>query len=116
MSTSSLARQQVPEMRDPSQPAGFDLARVRADFPILRSQVNGKPLAYLDNGASSQMPQPVIDRLIRYRTSEHANIHRGVHYLSETATAAYEGARRKVQKFINAGEEREVIYTRGTTD
>ena len=115
MSTSSLARQ-VSETQGVLHPDGFDLARVRADFPILRGQVNGKPLAYLDNGASSQMPQQVIDRLIRYRTSEHANIHRGVHYLSETATAAYEGARRKVQKFINAAEEREVIYTRGTTD
>ena len=115
MSTSSLARQQQVEPQAPT-PAGFDLSSVRAEFPILRAQVNGKPLVYLDNGASSQMPQPVIDRLIRYRTSEHANIHRGVHYLSETATAAYEGARRKVQKFINAGEEREIIYTRGTTD
>jgi len=94
----------------------FDLARVRAEFPILRLKVNGKPLAYLDNAASSQMPQPVLDRLIRYQTQEHANIHRAVHYLSETATAAYEGARRKVQKFINAREEREVIYTRGATD
>jgi cysteine desulfurase / selenocysteine lyase len=115
MSTSSLARQQQAEPQA-ATPAGFDLASVRAEFPILRAQVNGKPLAYLDNGASSQMPLPVIDRMIRYRTSEHANIHRGVHYLSETATAAYEGARRKVQKFINAGEEREIIYTRGTTD
>src|SRR5262245_47377639 len=114
MSTSSLARQQQLDLR--AQPTGFDLARVRAEFPILRTQVNGKPLAYLDNGASSQMPQPVIDRLIRYRTSEHANIHRGVHHLSEIATAAYEGARRKVQKFVNAGEVREIIYTRGTTD
>jgi cysteine desulfurase/selenocysteine lyase len=114
MNTSSLARQQQAAAQ--AEPTGFDLARVRSEFPILRAQVNGRPLAYLDNGASSQMPQPVIDRLIRYRTSEHANIHRGVHYLSETATAAYEGARRKVQKFINAGEEREIIYTRGTTD
>src|SRR3954453_11751151 len=116
MNTSSLARQPVSETQDRVQPEPFDVARARADFPILRAQVNGKPLAYLDNGASSQMPQQVLDRLIRYRTSEHANIHRGVHYLSETATAAYEGARRKVQKFINAAEEREVIYTRGTTD
>ena len=94
----------------------FDLARIRADFPILGLQVNGRPLAYLDNAASSQMPQPVIDRLVRYQTREHSNIHRGVHYLSETATAAYEGARAKVQAFLNAREEREVIYTRGTTD
>jgi cysteine desulfurase/selenocysteine lyase len=112
MNAPGVARQQQPQAR----PAGFDLDQVRAQFPVLRVRVNGKPLAYLDNGASSQMPQPVIDRLLRYQTTEHANIHRGVHYLSETATAAYEEARRKVQRFINAGEEREVIYTRGTTD
>jgi cysteine desulfurase/selenocysteine lyase len=94
----------------------FDLARVRADFPILSLQVNGKPLAYLDNAASAQMPRPVIDRLLQYQTREHANIHRAVHYLSETATAAYEGARAKVQAMVNAREEREIIYTRGTTD
>jgi len=96
--------------------SGADLSRLRADFPILRSLVNGKPLAYLDNAASSQMPQAVLDRLIRYQTQEHSNIHRAVHYLSETATAAYEGARRKIQSFINARDEREIIYTRGTTD
>jgi cysteine desulfurase / selenocysteine lyase len=94
----------------------LDVERIRADFPILKLKVNGRPLAYLDNAASSQMPQQVIDRLVRYQTAEHANIHRGVHYLSETATAAYEGARIKVQRFINAKEAREVIYTRGTTD
>ena len=111
MSRPALARQ------EPTAPTpAFDLPRLRADFPILRLKVNGRPLAYLDNAASSQMPQPVLDRLIRYQTQEHSNIHRAVHYLSETATAAYEGARRKVQKFINAREEREVIYTRGTTD
>jgi cysteine desulfurase/selenocysteine lyase len=96
--------------------APFDLARVRSEFPILSLKVNGKPLAYLDNAASAQMPRPVIERLVHYQTHEHANIHRGVHYLSETATAAYEGARGKIRRFINAGEEREVIYTRGTTD
>jgi len=94
----------------------YDVERIRADFPILDLQVNGKPLVFLDNAASSQMPQVVIDRLVHYQTAEHANIHRGVHYLSETATLAYEGARRKVQRFIKAKEEREVIYTRGTTD
>ena len=99
------------------QPAGaFDVEHIRADFPILKLKVNGKPLVYLDNAASSQMPQQVIDRLVRYRTAEHANIHRGVHYLSETATAAYEGARAKIQRFINAKEAREVIFTRGTTN
>ena len=71
----------------------FDIDRVRADFPILELQVEGKPLVYLDNAASSQMPQPVIDRLVRYQTTQHANINRGVHYLSELATAEYEGAR-----------------------
>jgi cysteine desulfurase/selenocysteine lyase len=99
------------------KPAGaLDVGRVRADFPILNLEVNGKPLAYLDNAASSQMPKQVLDRLVRYQTSEHANIHRAVHALSEKATAEYEGARRKIQRFINAKEEREVIYTRGTTD
>ena len=96
--------------------AAFDVARIRAGFPILSLEVNGKPLAYLDNAASAQMPQQVLDRLVHYHTREHANIHRGVHYLSETATAAYEAARTKIQRFINAREEREVIFTRGTTD
>ncbi|HKB83543.1 MAG TPA: cysteine desulfurase [Burkholderiales bacterium] len=99
------------------RPSGaLDIERIRAGFPILKLKVNGKPLAYLDNAASSQMPQQVIDRLVHYQTAEHANIHRGVHYLSETATAAYEGARAKIQRFINAKEAREIIYTRGTTD
>jgi cysteine desulfurase / selenocysteine lyase len=96
--------------------APFDVAKIRADFPILSLKVNGKPLAYLDNAASAQMPQQVLDRLVQYQTREHSNIHRAVHYLSETATAAYEGARKKIQRFINAREAREVIYTRGTTD
>jgi len=111
MSSTGLARQQALIAA-----ASLDVQRLRADFPILRTRVNGKPLAYLDNGASAQMPQPVLDRLIRYQTTEHANIHRGVHYFSEVATAAYEGARRKIRQFINAREDREVIYTRGTTD
>ena len=94
----------------------FDVEQVRADFPILHTKVEGKPLVYLDNAASSQMPQPVIDRLVRYQTTEHANIHRAVHTLSERATAAYEEARRKLQRFINAPDEREVIFTSGTTE
>jgi len=96
--------------------AAFDVERVRADFPILRLKIEGKPLVYLDNAASSQMPQQVIDRLVRYQTSEHANIHRAVHTLSEIATAEYEEARRKLQRFIHAGDEREVIFTSGTTE
>lgn len=94
----------------------FDVERVRADFPILQIKVEGKPLVYLDNAASSQMPQPVIDRLVRYQTTEHANIHRAVHTLSERATAAYEEARAKLQRFINAPDVREVIFTSGTTE
>ncbi|MGB4362040.1 MAG: cysteine desulfurase [Rhodoferax sp.] len=94
----------------------FDPERIRADFPILNLSVAGKPLVYLDNAASSQMPQAVIDRLVHYQTHEHANIHRAVHYLSETATAAYEAARITLQKFINAAEAREVIFTSGTTE
>src|SRR5512133_132460 len=97
-------------------PVAFDVERIRGDFPILRLTVAGKPLVYPDNAASSQMPQPVIDRLVRYQTSEHANIHRAVHYLSETATAAYEAARVKLQRFIHAREAREVIFTSGTTE
>jgi len=97
-------------------PPAFDVARIRADFPILGLTVAGKPLVYLDNAASSQMPQPVIDRLVRYQTTEHANIHRAVHYLSETATTAYEAARARLQRFINAREAREVIFTSGTTE
>ncbi len=94
----------------------FDVERIRADFPILKLKIDGKPLVYLDSAASSQMPQPVIDRLVRYQTMQHANIHRAVHTLSETATTEFEAARRKLQHFINAREEREVIFTSGTTD
>ncbi|HEV7820248.1 MAG TPA: cysteine desulfurase, partial [Burkholderiales bacterium] len=97
-------------------PSVFDVEQIRADFPILKTKVGTRPLVYLDNAASSQMPQPVIDRLVRYQTSEHANIHRGVHHLSEVATEAYEDARRKIQRFINAREEREVLFTSGTTE
>lgn len=96
--------------------APLDVAALRRDFPILDLRVNGKPLVFLDNAASSQMPQPVIDRWSLYRKAQHANIHRAVHYLSETATAEYEKARHKVQAFINAAEPRECIFTSGTTD
>jgi len=94
-----------------------ELERFRADFPILANvRPHGKPLVFLDNAASSQMPQPVIDRIVHYRTWEHANIHRGVHYLSQKATEAYEEARRKVQRCLNAREEREVVFTSNVTD
>jgi cysteine desulfurase/selenocysteine lyase len=94
----------------------FDVEQIRADFPILKLKIDGKPLVYLDNAASSQMPQPVIDRMTKYQTMQHANINRAVHYLSETATAEYEKSRHKLKNFINANEEREIIFTSGTTD
>lgn len=94
----------------------LDVARIRADFPILQRRFDGKPLIYLDNAASSQMPQQVIDRLVHYQTHEHANVHRAVHRLSELATAEYEKARRTIRHFINAKDEREIIFTRGATE
>ena len=94
----------------------LDVAALRREFPILSLKVIGKPLIFMDNAASSQMPQPVIERWVKYRSAQHANIHRAVHYLSETATAEYEKARHKVQAFINAAEPRECIFTSGTTD
>jgi cysteine desulfurase/selenocysteine lyase len=94
----------------------FDVERVREDFPVLRQTVNGKPLVYLDNSASSQVPQVVIDRGSKYLREEHSNIHRGVHYLSQRATTAFEGAREKVRRFINAREARECIFVRGCTE
>ncbi|QOJ19681.1 MAG: cysteine desulfurase [Gammaproteobacteria bacterium] len=100
----------------PKISSGFDWEKIRADFPILQLKIDDKPLIYLDNAASSQMPQQVIDRLVRYQTTQHANINRAVHYLSEVATMEYHNARCKLQQFINAREDREVIFTSGTTD
>ena len=94
----------------------FDVERIRADFPILGRQVNGKPLVYADNAATTQKPTVVIERLRHYYEFENANIHRGVHTLSAEATAAHEQARQSVQRFINARESREVIFTRGATE
>ncbi|MBI3579721.1 MAG: aminotransferase class V-fold PLP-dependent enzyme, partial [Ignavibacteriales bacterium] len=94
----------------------FDVARIRKDFPILSQKVHGKPLAYLDNAATSQKPQFVINAISEYYRSENSNIHRGVHYLSEKATQDYENVRAKVQRFINASSTKEIIFTRGTTE
>jgi cysteine desulfurase / selenocysteine lyase len=94
----------------------FDVWKIREDFPILKRQVHGKPLVYLDNAATSQKPQVMIDTLNRYYSEENANIHRGVHYLSEKATQAYEEARVKVQHFINAPADREIIFTRNVSE
>jgi cysteine desulfurase/selenocysteine lyase len=94
----------------------LDIAAVRAQFPILETSARGKPLVYLDNAATTQKPRAVIETLTEYYEASNANIHRGVHYLSEKATAEYEGAREKIQHFLNAKEPREIIYTRGTTE
>jgi cysteine desulfurase/selenocysteine lyase len=94
----------------------FDVENVRRDFPILNQRVHGKPLVYLDNAATTQKPQAVIDAMVRSYAEENANIHRGVHLLSERATRAYEEAREKVQKFLNAADCREIIFVRGTTE
>ena len=94
----------------------YDIQNIRNDFPILKRLVNGKPLIYLDNGASTQKPQSVIDAINHYYTSQNSNIHRGVHYLSQIATDAYEITRRKLKSFINSKEDYEIIFTKGTTD
>ena len=105
----------------PSTPGGppaaaFDVARIRQDFPILEQTVNGKPLVYLDNAATSQKPRSVIDAVARYYATENSNIHRGVHTLSQMATDDYEAARSKVQRFINAPDLHEIVFVRGTTE
>jgi cysteine desulfurase/selenocysteine lyase len=100
----------------PEQRGTLDVARVRQDFPILAEQINGKPLVYLDSAATSQKPQVVIDTLTRYYTSQNANIHRGVHTLSQHATEAYEATRSKVRRLLNAQDDREIIFVRGTTE
>jgi cysteine desulfurase/selenocysteine lyase len=94
----------------------LDVERLRQDFPILGHRVRGKPLVYLDNAATSQKPRPVIEALTRFYTSENANIHRGVHYLSERATLAYDAVRERVARFLNASSAREIVFTRGTTE
>jgi cysteine desulfurase/selenocysteine lyase len=99
-----------------SLPAGLDVAAIRRDFPALGVRVHGRPLVYLDNAATTQKPQSVIDRLVRYYSEENANIHRGVHLLSVEATNAYDAAREQVQRFLNAAEAREIVFVRGATE
>ena len=94
----------------------YDVERIRADFPILAMSVYGKPLVYLDNAASAQKPKPVLDRIQHAYTAEYANVHRGLHYLANAATEAYEGAREKVRGFLNAGRAEEIIFTRNATE
>jgi cysteine desulfurase/selenocysteine lyase len=96
--------------------AAYDVQAVRHDFPILRDRVHDQPLVYLDNAATTQKPQAVIDRLTEFYAHENANVHRGVHLLSERATEAYEGARRTVCRFLNAADPKEIVFVRGTTE
>ncbi|HTU00564.1 MAG TPA: cysteine desulfurase [Candidatus Sulfotelmatobacter sp.] len=96
--------------------SALDVERIRQDFPILRQTVHGRPLVYLDNAATSQKPQVVLDALTRYYTEENANVHRGVHMLSELATRKYEAARATVRRFLHAAEDREIVFVRGTTE
>ncbi|MEM9057235.1 MAG: aminotransferase class V-fold PLP-dependent enzyme, partial [Pseudomonadota bacterium] len=96
--------------------SGAGLERLRADFPSLAQDVNGKPLVYLDSAASSQRPQAVIDAVAAFESQHHANVHRGVHALSQRATERYEGAREKVRAHLNAASTREIVFTRGTTE
>ena len=101
----------------PATPApAYDVAAIRQDFPILATQVHGKPLVYLDNAASAQKPQAVIDALTSLLQSDYANVHRGLHTLSERATARFEAARETVQHFINARSSNEIVFTRGATE
>ena len=95
---------------------GFGAEKIREDFPILWTKVHGKPLVYLDNAATTQKPQAVLDTLMRYYTEENSNVHRGVHFLSQVATQAYESGRTRVRQFLNASHDREIIFTRGTTE
>jgi cysteine desulfurase / selenocysteine lyase len=100
----------------PMVESGLDVERIRGDFPILKQKIHGKPLVYLDNAATSQKPQVVLDAIQHFYTADCSNINRGVHLLSERATAAHENAREKVKEFINAAESREIIFVRGTTE
>ncbi len=94
----------------------FDINKIRDDFPILKQRINGNPLVYLDNGATSQKPQSVIDAIVNYYTTTNSNVHRGVHTMSQQATDGYEDARSKIRQFINADDDKEIIYTRNTTE
>src|SRR5205809_7133900 len=94
----------------------LNVTAIRQDFPILRQRVHGKPLVYLDNAATTQKPQAVVDRLARYYVEENANVHRGVHALSERATTEYEDARASIGRFLNAADPSEIVFVRGTTE
>ncbi len=115
---SRAAGEESPDRRGSLATLGmnFDVERIRREFPILSRSARGKPLVYLDNAATTQKPQAVIDRIVRYYSEENSNVHRGVHFLSEVATAAYEDVRTTVKRFLNARSEKEIVFTRGTTE
>jgi cysteine desulfurase/selenocysteine lyase len=116
-SSDIVAEKSRPAAEPLGSPAALDVARIRSQFPILKLKVHrDKPLVYLDNAATTQKPQAVIDAITHYYTNENANIHRGVYWLSQVATDHYESVRTKVRKFLNAGDDREIIFTRGTTE
>ncbi len=96
--------------------AAFDVDRIRSDFPILSETVHGKPLVYLDNAATAQKPRAVIEAISAFYRSSNSNVHRGLHELSERATTAYEGSRNIVRRFLNAADDREIVFVRGTTE
>ncbi len=106
----------VYQVRQAEQPAPFNVERVRADFPILQQQVNGHPLVYLDNAATTQKPECVIQALVNYYRRDNSNVHRGAHALADRATSAFEDARRKVARLLNAEDARQILWTRGTTE
>src|SRR2546421_11951840 len=106
----------IMDARTEAATAPYDVARVRADFPALAMQVYGKPLVYLDNGASAQKPRAVIDRMVHAYEHEYANVHRGLHYLANAATEAYEAGRESVRKFLNAPSTEQVVFARSATE
>jgi cysteine desulfurase / selenocysteine lyase len=114
--TSPAIHDPLPRAASSQSASGLDIARIRADFPILAERINGKPLVYLDNGATSQKPQVVLDAIANYYDHLNANIHRGVHTLSLRATEAHDAARQTVKQFVNAADTREIIFVRGATE
>jgi cysteine desulfurase/selenocysteine lyase len=121
MNTASMRiHEPMPHLTSPARlreaEPGYDLAKIRADFPILNQTIHGKPLVYLDNAASTHKPRPVIDTIRKVYEEDYSNVHRGVHSLSQRCTELFEGAREKVQRFINAKHSHEIIFVRGTTE
>ena len=111
------AREKIAKAMHPAvKNGGYDVSRIREDFPALALEVYGKPLVYLDNAASAQKPRAVLDRLEHAYTAEYSNVHRGLHYLANAATEAYEGAREKVRAFLNAEKSQEIVFTRNATE